>query len=333
MKDIKPSDISVVLQGPVNNLTPGALKSVRRFLPGAEIILSTWKGSAVNGLDYDKLILSCDPYLDSQKQYPTNLNRMLVSSLAGVRAVKRKYTLKMRTDFEITGCNFIKLFCNSPAVGNEMKLFIERVVCFAWKPQPGRLLQVGDFFFFGLTEDITSLFEIPLSTDGEFFYLKNNTPSNAHLLSENPNRFHPEQHIWINFLRKSGVDASLRDYTDYNEEMKVLTEKSFINNLVFSSFYEFSISTRKRNLLRYNFPIQKRCYKFSDWVFLYRKYIDKGYIPIYVPPFPSKPKFITVKIVSALGRFLAIFMPVKKYRRKIRFLVDKSAIYIFYGTI
>lgn len=60
--DIKPKDISVVVQGAINKeITPRCLQSIRTLLPNAEIILSTWEGSDVDGLDYDKLVLNKDP--------------------------------------------------------------------------------------------------------------------------------------------------------------------------------------------------------------------------------------------------------------------------------
>ena len=55
-------DISVIVQGAINkNETIKCLQSIRQYLPGAEIILSTWEGSNITDLDYDNLILSKDP--------------------------------------------------------------------------------------------------------------------------------------------------------------------------------------------------------------------------------------------------------------------------------
>lgn len=58
---IDTKDISVVVQGAVGGYTPVCLASVRKHLPESEIVLSTWKGSNVEGLDYDVLVLSDDP--------------------------------------------------------------------------------------------------------------------------------------------------------------------------------------------------------------------------------------------------------------------------------
>ena len=55
---IKSEDISVVVQGAIDKFnTPKCLKSIRKVLPRAEIVLSTWEKSDVNGLDYDILVL------------------------------------------------------------------------------------------------------------------------------------------------------------------------------------------------------------------------------------------------------------------------------------
>ena len=55
-------DITVVVQGAVDReKTPICLQSIRRMLPGAFIILSTWEGTDVDGLEYDDVVLSEDP--------------------------------------------------------------------------------------------------------------------------------------------------------------------------------------------------------------------------------------------------------------------------------
>ena len=47
---INSKDISVVVQGAIDKEnTPKCLESIRKYLPDAEIILSTWEGSEVEG--------------------------------------------------------------------------------------------------------------------------------------------------------------------------------------------------------------------------------------------------------------------------------------------
>ncbi len=323
----KSNEISVVVQGPISNLTKNTLLSVRKYLPDAEIILSTWKNSNVDNLEFDTLILNDDPYANSSKKYPTNINRMLVSTINGLKAVKRKYLLKIRTDFELTGTNFLNLFAYDSAPSKELRFFEQRVVAFVWKPQAGRLFHIGDFHFFGLTRDLLALFNIPLATDEESFYMQNNRPLNKRLKKENPNKYHPEQHIWINFLENNGINVPLQDYTDFTSEMKNLTERTFANNLIFASFYEFSIKTKKENLLRYNLPFQSRCYKFSDWVKLYKKHINQSFIPNYTPLTPPFFNSSTSLLFFLIGRLLSNFIPIQKYRRKIRKTFEKISLH------
>ena len=87
-KMIKTEDISVVVQGAINKEeTPKCLKSIRKFLPEAEIILSTWEGSDISAIDglYDVLLLNKDPgcgyyYKNESGIKSNNLNRQLVST-------------------------------------------------------------------------------------------------------------------------------------------------------------------------------------------------------------------------------------------------------------
>ena len=59
---IDTKDISVVVQGAVDKEnTPRCLKSLRKHLPGAEVILSTWEGTNTDGLDYDVVLYNQDP--------------------------------------------------------------------------------------------------------------------------------------------------------------------------------------------------------------------------------------------------------------------------------
>ena len=50
-------DISIIVQGAIDIAeTPKCLASIRKHLPEAEIILSTWNNEPVEGLDYDVLV-------------------------------------------------------------------------------------------------------------------------------------------------------------------------------------------------------------------------------------------------------------------------------------
>lgn len=95
---IDSQDISVVVQGAISKEeTPKCLKSIRKFLPNAEIVLSTWEGSDVsflNGL-YDILLLNKDPgagyyYKTETTVKYNNINRQLFSTQKGLKKSNKK---------------------------------------------------------------------------------------------------------------------------------------------------------------------------------------------------------------------------------------------------
>ncbi|MFI3291769.1 MAG: WavE lipopolysaccharide synthesis family protein [Opitutales bacterium] len=319
------SDVTIVVQGPISKLTEKSLLSVRKYLPKSHIILSTWKGSDCSGLDYDELVLSDDPQVNTS--YPTNLNRMIVSAFAGLKEVKTKYVLRMRTDFILTGINFINLFFLKQPEAKEYKFFEKRVVSYVWKSKKGRLFQCGDFFFFGLTKDVIKLFDIPLCKKEEFFWLNNNKANNPSLKKGNPNRYHAEQYLWLNMMKSAGFDVELQDYIHYSKELKELSERVFVNNLIFTSFLDFSIFTGKSNLLKFNYPIQTRRYSFFDWNDLCKKYFN--FNSEYKPKNPNAILRFLFKSTVLFSGFISIFMPNQKLRRKVRFLGNYIALKVF----
>ena len=55
-------EITAVVQGPVEEVyTRLVIESIRRYLPGARIVLSTWKDANIAGLDIDELVINEDP--------------------------------------------------------------------------------------------------------------------------------------------------------------------------------------------------------------------------------------------------------------------------------
>src|ERR1700722_6259048 len=110
-------DISVVVQGPIASKGPGKIstaecvESIRRCLPGAEVILSTWEGADVSDLDFDVLVKSQDPGPQFRPDGVFfNLNRQIVSTLGGLKKVTRLYAVKMRSDSQLTHIGFLAHF-------------------------------------------------------------------------------------------------------------------------------------------------------------------------------------------------------------------------------
>ena len=136
------SEISVVFQGPLvfdkeRCLTNSCMNTVRSILPGAEIILSTWKTEniiSIEGANFDILVINEDPGTFSILPDSTgsNVNRQIISTLNGLKAATRKYALKMRTDNYLTHAGFKEYFGRYLKRCMEFKILEERVLALAF---------------------------------------------------------------------------------------------------------------------------------------------------------------------------------------------------------
>ena len=113
LNSIDSTDISVVVQGAIHNkFTKKSLSSIRKYLPEAEIILSTWEGTDTSNLDYDIILLNKDPgaHVFDCNGRVQNQNRQIVSTKNGIKKASRKYVLKIRSDMQIQGTKFLHFF-------------------------------------------------------------------------------------------------------------------------------------------------------------------------------------------------------------------------------
>lgn len=279
---IKSEDISVVVQGAISTeFTEKVLNSIRKYLPNAEIILSTWKGSEVSNLDYDVLVENIDPgaeLLFKNTKIYHNLNRQIVSTKEGIKKASRKYVFKTRTDISLTGKGFLNYFEKFTQRCDECKFVEKRVVtsnCFARYP---RLLPFhpGDWVFFGLKEDLLKIWDIPLAPEPEttnWFY--SHELLEQHMsdswFSHFRHRYCAEQYIWIEFLKKY-MPINFEHMFDITPENIRLTEVSFANNIVIITDKQFGIKFLKghqdNGLSIYNHP---------RWKYLYKTYCDNSY--------------------------------------------------------
>lgn len=285
------SDISVVVQGPVISapelapaagLTARCLESIRRHLPDAEIVLSTWSGSDTLGMMYDLLVENDDPgsqICHSRVSLYNNVNRQIVSSLAGIKRATRPYTVKVRSDILFTGSGFLEYFGKYPCRCDQMRFLRERVLnCTLYAKNPRRHFPFpfhpSDWFFFGLREDLLAIWDIPLAQEPEMSRWFETHPRPVpdlfpHLLLRNL----PEQYIWIAFLHKF-EDINLAFPWERSPQTVDLSERSFANNLVFLEPHRIGIRSLKHPLTLDNWA---SVYSLAEWERLYRRYCDPHY--------------------------------------------------------
>jgi len=228
-------DISVVVQGPIHkqdNLTKRVLESVRTHLPDAELILSTWKGSEVDGLNYDILVENHDPGTINNFLGSENFLRQVTSTFSGLQASSRKYVLKSRTDVLLSNCYLLQNV--SSYVQKKPKFlswYIFTIPKFFRNPRGfyKRLYHPSDVVQFGLRMDLLSLWKLDVPTNKSTFLTA-------------------EQYIWLDFLKKKGV---LIDYDVNKSKWRlfrdiILSEKTLIEHFVILDEKNFSVTLPKK---------------------------------------------------------------------------------------
>lgn len=260
-------DISVIIQGKIlglpeqsldQRLTLQCIQSVRRFIPEAEIILSTWEGSDTSDLPYDKLVLSPDPggtaYWLSDPSFLNNNNRQIVSTIGGLREATKKYAIKMRGDCKITGTSFLKYMRNYPRSAKHC-FFEQRVVIPTHFSRNIRripqLIHPSDLFQFGLTTDLLDLWDIPLQPEPETTrayppekkIINNSLESNLYRM-----RYGAEQYIWHAFTKKNGLTINLEHFGDLPIGKLQESDFSIINNFVIVESSDLGVQLPKRFL-------------------------------------------------------------------------------------
>lgn len=226
--------ISVVIQGPVVGgsatapdvcSTAAVVASVRRFLPKAEVILSTWEGTSCDHLPVDIVVTSKDP-----GAYPVNnatgcvqynnLNRMLVSTAAGLEQCGRPFSIKLRTD---TPLRSAPDYAAIPPVSCEPSFrFFERriLVPNIYTRNPLKrpvLFHLSDLVQFGTTTDLRTLWCIPLVDEPAFTQWTSDTyplPCNAYPEVEYHCRCSPEQYLVESLVRRKHAEVFLTHPAD-----------------------------------------------------------------------------------------------------------------------
>jgi hypothetical protein len=284
-------DLSVVVQGPVmggrrdaedQQLTRRCLASVRNHLPEAQIVLSTWRGSDLANLSFDVLIENDDPgpvYYTDLPGKSNNVNRQITTTRNGLLAADRRYSLKLRSDMIVEGTGFADYFNRFPVRCDWSFLKSKVVSSTMYARIPGHIFQwpfhPGDWFFFGETQDVRDIWDIPLSPEPDFtnWFVGRPRPLNDQWPTH-MSRYMPEQYIWLSFLRKHREVHC--DYQwDLSAETILNTEKSFAGNLILISPRQAQLSFAKY-VTHTGWTGQvfgpSSCYNHALWRHLYAKH-------------------------------------------------------------
>ena len=237
---IAPSEITFVLQGSIsksigNHDVSDSIASIRKFFPGASVILSTWDDEAAQNLEVDVLVTSKDPgsfsLIQGTDSVRNNVNRQIVSSSAGLRLVQTKYAVKMRTDLYFSSDALLKyLAClhaeaaPAGAVFDQRVLIVDRITI-----DPRKVAKLPfhpcDYFSAGLTSDVKKLWDRNLLSESDAYYFQD-VPELKYLA-----RYRCEAFVWMDFLREQEVSVPHDSYV-ISDEIIQKSIRSFVLNLI-----------------------------------------------------------------------------------------------------
>jgi len=270
---IKFKDISVVVQGAIfPDITYLTLLSIRKYLPNAKIILSTWQGSNLEKLEFDKLILSKDPGGFQHSYYNeikvNNVNRQILSTLNGIKAVETKYVMKIRSDFLLTGNSFLKFFNLYDSVESEFALFKHKILACSYFSRSPNYVNLAyhpsDIAFFGHSVDLLNLFDINLMNKSDEFYIQQEFGWIR--------RYAPEQYIFLSCLKKNNKKVSLNNQLPMTKKQINFTERYFASNFIFLEWRLFNLKPPQK-FYDYRKFDQFSCITYIEWKKLYYKYV------------------------------------------------------------
>lgn len=335
MTEIKNSDITFLIQGQFNEAIKPNLENINKLFPGSKVIFSTVESSREVEFKVDKFIVSEDPgnfhYSKQEGSGLNNINRQLVNTINGLRAVETKYAFKLRSDFIIYSRDFLNCYDSFVFTLNDSSFFSHHILAcsyFTRSPRSARPypFHISDLCFFGLTTDLLNLFDIPLMPDCEVEVKKND-------LSFLQNRYFPEQYLFINFLRKVGREVNCEFTNDVNEQNIIDTEKLFAFNFILLNFEQFGVQPTKNTFSKKGRANTFRtCITHVEWLRLYKKYVDPNFD---VPQLDSERNQLEsnhkkFKIVDFIIKLITFFIPFHHSRRRFRkFLLDSYANFCF----
>ncbi|HCF9865406.1 TPA: WavE lipopolysaccharide synthesis [Pseudomonas aeruginosa] len=234
-------EISVVIQGPLYRAMAPArgidacIASVRRHLPHAEIIVSTWADEELSGIDADVVITVADPgvLLDFNGNRH-NTNRQLASTLTGIRAASRSHILKLRSDHILTGSNIAVMGSYDPRIPLTARLLRQPITVttlFMRNPVKVPLLfHLSDLIQFGTREDMLGFWDQKLRLQEEVFAPSPYKNPIGNFVGYSAMRMTPEQCFMLGFIRKKGYDIYLQTPGDISRELVELSERLLSEN-------------------------------------------------------------------------------------------------------
>lgn len=294
-------NLSIVIQGPF--FCDGILQQslidnlviTRSSYPLSEIIISTWAvkpdlirqlESAVKEWDV-RLVYSPDPgtisFDDGDAKLKSNINRMIVSSLAGISEARNSIVIKIRSDSCLINDDAIQLIEKHLQQDDNLKreegysIFDRRVINCNLFARDARgylpyLFHPGDIMLIGYKQDLLRLFDIDLANSdlfkicaSKFFFSVMN--------------FAPEQYIWVNCIKEKTGRMVFSGNAERTSELVSDSERYYVSNYIPYTAEQLGFEWSKHKDVYASKGLHS-IYRYSDWLKLYNLYLFGIKIPL-----------------------------------------------------
>lgn len=280
------ADITIVLQG---GLDVGwdvrySARHLRGVMPGVRIILATQKSAArlfEGAADFDDVVLTEDPgALPPVKLIgaPHNINRQILSSRAGLAAVKTPYAVKMRTDAYLSSRRAADLWTRwglggrgSRAVGEGRILIVN---LFSLNPRFDERLcyHLSDWLQFGRTADLRTFWSGPEMTFGTNTWYEREPFAAGSLPRELEfrSRYATEQWLTLGYLFGEGPHP-IAYHNHVSPEIIAEFEENLADNFIVVHPSDIGLEMPKHKDVYASRYFNTICYSFEDWKALVRE--------------------------------------------------------------
>ena len=285
-------EITFIIQGPTygkdgEKYAFHSSNSIRKFFPDSTIILSTWSNQNLEQINYDKLLLNIDPGAEiaiDQSKTLNNVNRQIVSTFAGLKESKTKYSIKIRSDLVLTNDNLIKVLKLRPKKIEQMPLDLLKeyvLVSNVTSINPKSRLVLPhhpcDWIYAGLTEDLYKIWNIDPMPKNWFRYFENNPwPTEAWHETNYLSLFRPESYIWSAFLKKQTKISFMSSFDNSKKNLE-LSERYLALNLMILKNKTLGIKSLKNKIT--NITLLPS-YTEKEWKLMASKYGRKSDLKI-----------------------------------------------------
>lgn len=271
-----------------------ALKSIRKFFPKSQIILSTWIDQDTSEIESlcDKIIKSdathvkCANIPCSVNPYVSKINTInlqMVSVYEGLKEVKTKYAVRFRSDFYLKNRNFLRIYCQDNERylkrNNNYKIFDSKVLIPSFltrnpsKNKGWYTFETSDCFAFGLTKDLISKWNGQTESESSLCYWSSPSEKKSYYNPRHSNsQYTTEQYGLIRLMQNKLPEILLpQTYCD-------VSQADFITNfhhVLVNNFFVYSL-TRLGLVSKFNHDSQaKKAFKHQDIARLYRHEFSK----------------------------------------------------------